>query len=138
MPDKQTSATGLAVVPSTALGAAIEGAPGLSIPMPFSNRIVLLEDAHIAGTTHVKDIGKIAEQMKEGQELVLERDTNNTQDAWAIRVLFNGKKVGFVPADRNEMLARLMDGGKKVGATVTDKELLGSWHKIHIEVYLDD
>ena len=138
MPDKQANIGGLAVVPGTALGFALEGTSGLSVPMPFSNRIVLLEDAHIAGTTHVKDIARIAEQIQEGQELVLERDTGNTQDAWAIRVLFNGKKVGFVPADRNEVLARLMDGGKKLSATVTGKELLGSWHKIHMEVYLDD
>ena len=138
MTDSTQTPGAIAVIPATALGSALEGGPGLSIPMPFANRIVLLEDAHVAGTTFVKDIASIAEQPEVGQELVLERDTNNTQDAWAIRVLAHGKQIGYVPADRNEVPARLMDGGKKLGATVTDKELLGNWHKIHMEVYLDD
>ena len=128
----------IAVIPTTTLGAALEGTPGLSIPMPFANKIVLLEEAHVAGTTHVKGIAEIADRLHDGQELALERDMGNTQDAWAIRVLADGTRIGYVPADRNEVLARLMDGDKKLGATVTGKELLGSWHKIHMEVYLDD
>ena len=138
MSSEQTSSAAIAVIPTGGLSTLPDGGSGLSVPMPFANRIVLLEDAHIAGTTHVRGIDEIAEQMQEGQELVLKRDTGNTQDAWAIRVLFDGKKVGYVPADRNEVIARLMDGGKKVGATISDKELLGTWHKIHMEVYLDD
>lgn len=138
MASTQQQAGTIAVIPTTALGTALEGAAGLSIPMPFANRIVLLEDAHVAGTMHVKGIDDIANGIHDGQELALERDTGNTQDAWAIRVLAGGIRIGYVPAYRNEVLARLMDGGKRLGAVVTGKELLGSWHKIHMEVYLDD
>ena len=138
MDSTQAAPGAIAVIPSTALGAVLDGSAGLSIPMPFANRIVLLEDAHVAGTTHMKGIAEIADAIYDGQELTLERDTGNTQDAWAIRVLAGGTRIGYVPADRNEVLARLMDGGMKLGATVTGKELLGSWHKIHMEVYLDD
>ena len=130
--------TALSLVASGALGGAAEAGAGLSIPVPFANRIVLLEDAHIAGTTHIRNIDELATGLESGYELELVRDTTNTQDAWAIRVLADGAKVGFIPADRNEVLARLMDGGKKLGATVTGKERLGNWHKIHMEVYLDD
>ena len=128
----------LAVIPTTALAGASDGSPGLSVPMPFANRIVLIDNTHVAGTTHIRDISSIVKQLSEGQELTLVRDTNNTQDAWAIRVLAGDARIGYVPADRNEILARLMDGGKKLGACITGMELLGSWHKIHMEVYLDD
>lgn len=131
-------ATALANIPATALDAALNGGGGLGVPIPFANRIVLLEDAHIAGTSHVRDMDELAHGIAVGQELALERDTGNIHDAWAIRILAGGKRAGYVPADRNEVLARLMDGGKRVGATVTEKEKLGNWHKIHIEVYLDD
>ena len=128
----------IASIPSGALGPAGEGSANLQIPVPFAARIVLLEDTHIAGTTHVHGIDELAEGIAVGQELELVRDTANMRDAWAIRVMANDTRVGYVPADRNEVLARLMDGGKKLGATVTEKELLGNWHKIHMEVYLDD
>ena len=138
-PSANTSGMGaLAVIPTTALAGAPDGSPGLSVPMPFANRIVLIDNTHVAGTTHIRDISAIVEQLSEGQELTLVRDTNNTQDAWAIRVLAGGTRIGYVPADRNEILARLMDGGKKLGARITGMELLGNWHKIHLEVYLDD
>ena len=129
---------GLTVIPNTGLDTPGAGGAGLSIPVPFAQRIVLLEDAHIAGTTHVEGIDVLAEGIEIGQELELKRDVNNLQDTWAIRVIAQDQRVGYIPADCNEMLARLMDSGKKLGAKVTEKELLGSWHKIHMEVYLDD
>lgn len=138
MKDSTADSTAISLIPTGALGAVVEGGTGLSVPVPFANRIVLLEDAYVAGTTHVRNIDSIADAIEIGQELELVRDTANTQDAWAIRVLACGERVGYVPADRNEVLARLMDGGKKLRATVTEKELIGHWHKIHMEVYLDD
>ena len=138
MPTVKENTGALVVIPTTALGTAPDGSPGLSVPMPFANRIVLIDNTHVAGTTHIHDIGSIVAQLSEGQELDLVRDTNNTQDAWAIRVLAGSTRIGYVPADRNEILARLMDGGKKLGARITGMELLGNWHKIHMEVYLDD
>ena len=111
---------------------------GLSIPMPFKNRICLIEDTHVAGTTHIKGIEQIAAGIAEGQELRLEREPDNLHDRWAIRVYAGDKRIGFVPCDTNEILARLMDGGKCVGAKATYQEKLGIWNKIHMEVYLDD
>ena len=128
----------LAVVPALALGSVLEGNPALSIPLPFTNRIVLIEDTHVAGTSHVEGIETLVSNVHEGQILTLQRETGNRWDTWAIRVLADGARIGYVPADRNEVVARLMDGGKRLGATVVGKELLGGWHKIHMEVYLDD
>ena len=129
---------GLVAIPTTALSQGRDGNAGLSVPMPFAQRIVLVEDTYVAGTTHVEDIDEVVAGMRVGQELALERDVANAFDPWAIRVLCAGRRIGFVSCDTNELLARLMDGGKRVGATVTEFERLGRWHKIHMEVFLDD
>ena len=114
------------------------GGTPLSVPVPFQNRIVLYESIRVAGTTHVHGIDAIAEQLEPGTELRLERDPGNLADAWAIKVFAGGNRIGYVPADCNEVLARLMDGGKALSAKLLDKEKVGTWNKFHMEVSLDD
>lgn len=110
----------------------------LSVPIPFQSKIVLIEDTRVAGTTHVHDIDVIVAKLEEGADLRLERDPKNIADDWAIRVYAGEERIGYVPADCNEMLARLMDGGKALSAKLTGKEKLGKWNKLHMEVSLDD
>ena len=110
----------------------------LSVPIPFQSKIVLIEDTRIAGTTHVHGIDAIVAKLEDGEDLRLERDPGNMADAWAIRVYAGDNRVGYVPADCNEVLARLMDGGKALSARLTSKEKLGTWNKLHMEVSLDD
>ena len=110
----------------------------LSVPLPFQNRIVLIEDTRVAGTTHIDNIDAIAENLEIGTQLRFEREPDNLADAWAIRVFAKGVRIGYVPADCNEILARLMDGGKPLSGTLTSKEKIGHWSKLHMEVSLDD
>lgn len=137
------SNSGSSIVATLPVGLGFANAGGtsgasLSIPAPFANRIVLVDDMRIAGTTHVRGIDDLVAGLADEQELTFEREPGNLHDTWAIRVLANGKRLGYVPCDQNEILARLMDGGKRVGATVTHHEKVGNWNKIHMEVYLDD
>ena len=110
----------------------------LSVPMPFQNKIVLLEDTRVAGTTHIQGIDAVVHTLAVGAELRLEREPGNLADAWAIRVFAGSDRIGYVPADCNEVLARLMDGGKVLSAKLTGKEKVGNWNKLHMEVSLDD
>ena len=110
----------------------------LSVPMPFQNKIVLLEDTRVAGTTHVQGIDAVVHTLAVGAELRLEREPGNLADVWAIRVFAGSDRIGYVPADCNEVLARLMDGGKVLSAKLTGKEKVGNWNKLHMEVSLDD
>ena len=110
----------------------------LSVPAPFQNRIVLIDETRVAGTTHVHGIDRIVEGLEVGMDLRLEREPGNLVDRWAIRVYAGTERIGYVPADCNEVLARLMDGGKALSAKLTGKEKLGTWNKLHMEVSLDD
>lgn len=115
------------------------GPAGIEVPKPFSQRICLLPDARVAGTSHVEGIRALAAGLCEGDELRLERDPQNRFDSWAIRVLdARGRRLGFVPADKNEIIARLMDGGKRVVGEVLSVEDVSGWIRIGMAVWLDD
>lgn len=120
------------------MSAADAAGASLSVPVPFQNKIVLIEDTRIAGTTHVHGIDEIVGRLEVGADLRFEREPGNLADAWAIRVFAGDENIGYVPADCNEVLARLMDGGKAISAKLTGKEKVGTWNKLHMEVSLDD
>ena len=120
------------------IDAASAAGASLSVPVPFQNKIVLIDETRVAGTTHVHGIDGIVEGLEVGMGLRLEREPGNLADSWAIRVYAGDERIGFVPADCNEVLARLMDGGKALSAKLTGKEKVGNWNKLHMEVSLDD
>ena len=117
--------------------ASAAGTP-LSVPVPFQSKIVLIEGARIAGTTHICGIDEIVERVEVGDELRFEREPGNLADYWAIKVYAGDDRIGFVPADCNEVLARLMDGGKALSGRLTGKEKVGTWNKLRMDVSLDD
>lgn len=140
MTDQSTQpATGLAAIgASNVLAAAGAAGTPLSVPVPFQNSIVLFEETRIAGTAHVRNIDQIADELEVGAALRLEREPGNLADHWAIKIYAGQMRIGYVSADCNEILARLMDGGKALSAKLTNKEKVGTWNKLLMEVSLDD
>ena len=79
-------------------------------------RETLLARMHVAGTTYY-DAEAAADRLGAGQILALRREPENRYDALAIEVFGpQGHKLGYVPRERNEMSARLMDAGKRLSA----------------------
>ena len=110
----------------------------LSVPVPFQNNIVLIENTRIAGTLHIRNIDAIVKELKIGSELRFEREKNNLSDVWAIKVFAGKDRIGYVSADCNEVLARLMDAGKSLKGKLNSKEKSGNWNKLHMEIRLED
>ena len=111
----------------------------LGLGAPFAQPILLFERARVAGTTNIRDIDFICEDIEPGAKLGLKRDVDNRDDPFAVRVFSpSGDYIGFVPADINEPIARLMDAGKNLYAIMTDHERYHAWNKVYFEVYLDD
>lgn len=138
------AASGLVPIHPGSAGAIIQamrgkGGLGMRIPKPFSQPICLVPSTRIAGTTHVGDIDELAPNLSVGERLTLVREKGNRYDEWCIRVNTSaGRRLGFVPADINEIPARLMDGGKALYAEVNKVEKVGSWWKIKMGSWLDD
>lgn len=109
---------------------------GLDFVKPFENNIFLIE-VTIAGTTHVDNIHEIEPNLTVGKRITFIREPDNKYDDKAIMLKDEqGNKVGYIPRNKNEILSRLMDGGKLLYGEITQKELIDEWVKISINVYL--
>ena len=86
----------------------------------------------IAGTSH-QNLSEIEDSI-----LKLKREPDNEYDKFAICILFEEHKLGYIPKAKNQTIARLMDAGKEFYAKATHKEWEGKWLKIDMEVFLKD
>ncbi len=77
-------------------------------------------------------------QMAEGDMLELVREPTNTYDDCAVALHFNKEKIGFVPAESNEVLSRLMDAKVvDLQAQITHIEKKAqAWENVHIAIYV--
>lgn len=100
------------------------GIGGLILPSnSFMNvQSIKIYDNYVKGLVHYnfKEIGKL---IKEGDELQLVRDRDNTYDSFAIRVFYKEQKVGYIAAFENVVLANMMDKGVKLNAFVSQIDL---------------
>jgi hypothetical protein len=104
----------------------------------ISDEILSLECV-VAGTTYIKNLSEIEKKLEKGQTLDLKREPDNKYDKFAVAIYnLQGERLGYVPRDKNETLARLMDAGKWFYAKVQDKEWEGNWLKIDLEIYLKE
>jgi len=107
------------------------------LPKPFVQEVELL-NCNIAGTTFI-DLKDIEPNLKKNQLLVLKREPKNEYDDKAILILTeDGQKLGYVPQERNEILSRLMDAGKLLFGRLDEKNWVGRWLRLDIQVYLRD
>ena len=107
------------------------------LPKPFVQEVELL-NCNIAGTTFL-NLKDIEPKLKKNQLLVLKREPKNKYDDKAILILTeDGQKLGYVPQEKNEILSKLMDAGKLLFGRLDEKNWVGRWLKLDIQVYLRD
>lgn len=120
-----------------ALLALLVGAGG--VPVPFGREILLLE-CPVAGTGY-QELEEVEPSLAAGQQLALIREPDNPHDPRAVRVEDGaGRKLGYLPRARNEVIARLMDAGKRLEARLESKawddEEARDWLQLRIAVLL--
>lgn len=117
------------------LHAHLQADNGLSAP--FAKETLLLE-TYVAGTSHIA-VGRIEPTLTTGGPLVFRRESSNPHDPHAILILTeHGEKLGYIPRDRNEILAHLMDAGKLLFGRLESKEWTGDWLNVSARVFLRD
>ena len=102
----------------------------------FAREILVLQ-CLVAGTSFRK-LDKVQDDLNETVQLEMKREGDNEFDHFAVALWFQNTKVGYIPKDKNEVLARLMDAGKQFYATIHAKEMEGNWLKLEIKVMLKD
>lgn len=101
--------------------------------------ICIVEGTNVAGTRHVAGIRERAALYGSGTEFTFVRDPDNAYDRWAVEVFDpSNERIGYVSCDCNEVVARLLDGGKRVFGRCDGVVNLGGWTCIEMGVYLDD
>lgn len=90
---------------------------GLEIPKPFTQDVFLTE-CPVVGNTFGLTVDPMT--VAEGTKLKLFRDNHNKFDKNSIVVKDGAdNRLGFVPMEKNEILARLLEAGKDVYAVVS-------------------
>jgi hypothetical protein len=98
---------------------------------------ILVLETIIAGTSFRK-LNDIEPKLSSQVKLEIKREPDNKFDEFAIALYFEQKKIGYIPRERNEVIARLLDAGKMFFAIIEAKEWEGNWLKIEIKVFLKD
>jgi len=111
---------------------------GLELGKPFSRQIYLIS-ASIAGAYYVDGIFDLLDKIKLGAKLRFVREPDNKYDKLAILVKDqDDNKLGYIPREKNPILARLMDAGKLIYGTVKTIDNDDSYINIEMEIFMDD
>lgn len=118
----------------TLLGSLAIGKLPVSITKEF--RKIYLLQCFVAGFRHYKGM-ELLEQMKEGDLLELVREPHNKYDDCAIALHWQGNKIGFIPAETNEMLSYLLDAeALSLFAVITHLEKNAQpWENVAAAIY---
>jgi hypothetical protein len=108
---------------------------GLSFDV-FARDILVLEC--LAAGTSFRKLDAIQPELKQTLKLEMKREGENKYDHFAIALWYQQTKIGFIPKEKNQVLARLMDAGKQFYATIASKEIEGNWLKLEIQVMMKD
>lgn len=80
---------------------------------------IIVQHSPLAGFRYY-DGKSLWEEIKVGDALTLVREPDNPHDGNAVRIEWNGRKLGYVPRRENAHLARQMDHGAAVEGRVTE------------------
>ena len=97
--------------------------------IPKSKRIFLL-DTYLSGTKYIRNFGL---KIKDAHILDLYREFNGVSLNAVAAFNANKEKVGYVPKEQNEIIARLIDAGKKIVAIPIPFD-----DEVALEIYMSD
>jgi HIRAN domain len=98
----------------------------------------LLLQFHIRGFQYYE--GPIlVHEMKPGEALKLVREPKNKFDANAIALHYRNLKIGFVPAEKNEVITRLLDSGTVIikAEIISINPEAGPWEVVYAGIYVE-
>lgn len=98
---------------------------------------ILVQESPLAGF-QFHEGKRLWEDLRVGDRLDLIREPDNAYDPRAVRVEWQGRKLGYVPRADNEAVARQMDRGAKLEARIARlKQSRNPWQRVLFEVYVD-
>lgn len=75
--------------------------------------------------------------LQEGHAIDLVREPDNPHDERAVRVMWRGGKLGYLPRDENHAVAQLLERGERLDARIAALKISSNpWERIRIDVLL--
>lgn len=97
---------------------------------------ILLQDSPLAGFQYHEG-KKLWPQLQVGDALILIREPDNAYDANAVRIEWQGHKIGYVPRRDNADAARFMDSGQALQARISRlAEGRDPWSRVRFEILI--
>ncbi len=97
---------------------------------------ILIQNSPLAGSQYYA-VSKVWNEIRVGDRLTLIREPDNRHDRNAIRVEWNGHKLGYVPRAENRAAARALDAGENFEVRVTHmRDDPDPWRRVEFAVYL--
>lgn len=97
---------------------------------------ILVQSSPLAGSQYYA-VNTVWDDIRPGDRLTLTREADNRHDRNAIRVEWNGQKLGYVPRAENRAVARALDAGEKLEARVSKlRKDPDPWRRVEFEVSL--
>lgn len=98
---------------------------------------LLLQDSPLAGSQYYA-LGTVLAELKVGDRLELVREPDNPHDAYAIRVMWHGHMLGYLPRRQNRQIAAAMDAGERLSGRVSSLgDNKNPWQRMAFEVFLE-
>ena len=113
------------------------GASGLILPKNdlIEQKKVKIYDNYIRGLQFTQ-FNKIAEKIKEGDSVVLKREADNEYDSFAIAILWEDIKIGYIAAYENIVLANMLDAGSSAEAFVSQVDRKRNiYNQVSVEIF---
>ena len=80
---------------------------------------------------------KLWADMRVGDSLTLIREPENPHDTRAVRVVWRGHPIGYLPRRENNDMARFLDRGAKLSARIIRlAESRDPWARVRFEILL--
>ena len=98
---------------------------------------LLLQRSPLAGSQYYA-LDSCWQELKVGDRLDLVREADNKHDARAIRVEWQGHKLGYVPRAENRVIAAALDDGERLRARIAHLNAHPDpWRRVEFEVWID-
>ena len=109
----------------------------LNAPLAVAESVkIIVQNSPLAGSQYYA-VSKVWNDIRVGDRLTLIREADNRHDKNAIRVEWNGQKLGYVPRAENRAAAHALDAGEKLEARVTRlRDDPDPWQRVEFAVYL--
>ena len=98
---------------------------------------LLIQKSPLAGSQYYA-LGEHWQAMKVGDALTLVREPDNRHDAKAIRVEWQGHKLGYVPRIENRVISAALDAGERLTARIARlTQHPDPWRRVEFEVLVE-